>query len=112
MAQLRQEYSRFVELGAEIIAVGPEDPESFRKYWTENQMPFVGLADPNHEAADLYGQEVSMVRFGRMPSLFVIDADGRVVFSHYANSMADIPANSEVLTALAAPGGQAAAGSW
>ena len=67
MAQLRREHGEFVARGAEVIVVGPEAPEAFRRFWSQEAMPMVGLPDPRHEAADLYGQEVSLLKLGRLP---------------------------------------------
>jgi peroxiredoxin len=100
MAQLRRDYAKFVERSAEVVAVGPEDYESFRKWWEENEMPFVGLADPDHVVADNYGQKVNRLKGGRMPAQFVIDAKGRIRYRHYGSSMSDIPSNDEMLQLL------------
>ena len=45
MAQLRQGYDGFVERGAEIVVVGPDNRQAFSNYWKENQLPFVGLLE-------------------------------------------------------------------
>ena len=102
MAQLRREYGEFVARGAEVVVVGPEEPEAFRRYWSQEAMPGIGLPDPRHEAADLYGQEVNFLKLGRMPALFVVGRDGRLALCHYASSMSDIPKNATVLAALGA----------
>jgi len=33
MAQLRQDYDKFVKLDTEILVAGPENSEAFRNYW-------------------------------------------------------------------------------
>ena len=100
MAQLRQDYEKFTELGAEIIAVGPEDAKSFRKYWNENDLPFIGLPDPKHTVLKLYGQQIKLFKLGRMPAQVVIDNLGIARFIHYGNAMSDIPRNEEIITLL------------
>lgn len=97
---MRQDYSEFTQRGAEIIALGPDGPNSFRRYWTENQMPFPGCPDIGSRIADRYYQEVSLFKLGRMPAVFVIDREGRVRYSHYGDSMSDIPANQDILNVL------------
>lgn len=77
--------------------VGPDGPNAFRKYWQENDLPFIGLADLRSRVADRYAQEVNLFKFGRMPALFVIDWQGMIRFAHYGDSMSDIPANQTVL---------------
>jgi len=97
---LRQDYAEFSRRGAEVIAVGPEGPEGFRGYWEANAIPFVGLADPTHLVARAYGQEVNLLKLGRMPALIVVDGEGYIRHRHYASWMGDIPPNSEVLEGL------------
>jgi peroxiredoxin len=102
MAQLRQDYEQFTAQGAEVLVVGPDDAQSFRYFWSRQSLPFVGLPDPEHQVANLYGQQVKLLKFGRMPALLIIDRAGQVRYRHYAESMSDIPENREVLAALEA----------
>ncbi len=94
---MRQDYQKFVGRDAEIVTVGPEDADAFRSYWTKNDIPFPGLADPKHSVADEYGQEFRLLKMGRLPALMIIDKAGRIRYSHYGDSMQDIPSNAEVL---------------
>ncbi len=100
MAQLRQDYQEFVNRGAVIITVGPETAEDFTLYWISNNMPFTGIPDPKHIIANLYGQQVDIFKFGRMPAMFVIDKEGKIRFRHYGKSMSDIPLDKDILTLL------------
>ncbi len=97
MAQLRQDYQKFTDLGAEIVNLGPDGPKAFQRYWEENEIPFIGLADIKSKVADEYYQEVNLLKLGRMPAIFIIDQDGMIRYTHYADSMSDIPDNSEIL---------------
>lgn len=97
MARLRDGYNQFTSRGAEILAVGPNDVETFKRYWANEQMPFVGLPDPDHSVSRLYRQEVDLFKLGRMPLNCVIDTKGYVRFAHYGASMRDIPSNEELL---------------
>jgi len=100
MAQLRQDYQRFVEHEAEVVVVGPENAREFKRYWEKESLPFIGLPDPKHEVLKLYGQEVKLLKLGRMPAQVLIDTHGMVRFAHYGNSMQDIPGNQELLEHL------------
>lgn len=100
MAQLRQDYERFVEQNAEVMIVGPEGPRAFEKYWQQNQLPFIGLPDPKASVLKLYGQEVNLFKLGRMPAQVLIDCTGVARFVHYGHSMRDIPSNEELLALL------------
>lgn len=98
MAQLRQDYQEFLRRDTEIIVVGPEDADAFQQYWNTENLQFVGLPDPKHKVLKLYGQEVKLFKFGRMPAQMLIDKSGVLRFVHYGHSMSDIPDNEEILS--------------
>jgi peroxiredoxin Q/BCP len=100
MAQLRQDYAAFVERNAVVLVVGPEDAQSFSSYWQAHDLPFIGLPDPDHHVLKLYGQEVKLFKFGRMPAQALIDRAGKIRFIYYGHDMADIPSNAEMLALL------------
>jgi peroxiredoxin len=97
MAQLRQDYQKFLQRNAIVIVVGPESGKEFKAYWRDNQLPFTGLPDPKHRVLKTYGQEIKLFKFGRMPAQALIDRKGNVRFIHYGHSMSDIPENQEIL---------------
>ena len=97
MTQLRHDYPKFIERQTEVIAVGPDTKQAFQEYWEAQKIPFIGLADPEHEVARQYEQEVNLLKLGRMPTQILIDTLGIVRFVHYSNSMADITENDEIL---------------
>ena len=101
MAQLRQDYDKFRAGEAEVVAIGPDSAEKFSHCWAEHDIPFVGLADPQKTVLELYGQQIKLLRLGRMPAQVVVDVDGVVRYVHYGNSMQDIPKNAEILNLLA-----------
>jgi peroxiredoxin len=100
LAQLRQHHEEFVKRNAEILVVGPDSPAAFKKYWVKHNVPFIGLADPEHAVADRYAQEVSLWKLGRMPALMIVDKKGRVRFTHYAENMRDYPTLDEMYAVL------------
>lgn len=100
MAQLRQDYESFKNLDTEVLVVGPENTKAFQEYWTKENLPFVGLPDPEHTLSGLYGQEVKVLKLGRLPCQMIIDKTGMLCFVHYGRSMSDIPSNSEMLELL------------
>lgn len=77
--------------------MGPNDPETFQRYWKNEKIPFVGLPDPDHRAARLYKQEVNLFKSGRMPLMCVIDKKGFVRYAHYGATMRDIALTSSLL---------------
>jgi peroxiredoxin len=100
LAQLRQDYDEFVARDAEVLVIGPDGPRAFQRTWEKEAFPFPGLADPQHTVADVYNQEVNLLKLGRMPALIVVDRQGQIRFEHYGESMSDIPLDQEVLELL------------
>jgi hypothetical protein len=63
-------------------------------------IPFPAVADPEHRIAELLGQEVRLVKLGRMPAVLVVDPDGIVRAAWYGQSMRDNPSIDELFAAL------------
>jgi len=97
MAQLRQDFADFEKRETTILVVGPEKAAAFARYFAANDLPFTGLSDPDHTVLKLYGQQINLFKFGRMPAQLLVDKAGRVRCVHYGHSMADIPGNAEML---------------
>ncbi len=100
MAQLRQDYAAFEERDTAVVVIGPESPDRFAAYFSENSLPFYGLPDPGHSVLKRYGQEVKIFKLGRMPAQVLVDKDGIARFVHYGNSMSDIPPTNEMLALI------------
>lgn len=60
----------------------------------------MGFSDYKHTVANLYGQEVNLLKLGRMPAMLVVDKKGIIRFAHFGDNMADIPRNEDVLALL------------
>ncbi len=97
MAQLRQDFEQFIARDLAIVVVGPESHEKFAAYFSNNQLPFIGLPDPKQQVLKRYGQEVNLFKLGRMPAQLLVDKEGIARFVHYGKSMSDIPSNEELL---------------
>jgi len=82
------------------MALGPDGPNAFKRYWESEQIPFIGLPDIKSKVSDTYYQEVNLFKLGRMPAIFVIDRQGMIRFAHYGDSMKDIPPNQVILDVL------------
>lgn len=100
MAQLRQDSDKFIAEDTAVLVLGPEDAKAFTEYWQNHDLPFIGLPDPKHTVLKLYGQQIKIFKFGRMPAQVTIDKQGIVRFVHYGHDAADIPANEEILSVL------------
>ena len=84
------------KLDVNVLIIGPEKSKAFKKYWEKNDMPFVGLPDPGHSVMKLYGQQVKLLKLGRMPAQMLIDKSGVLKFIYYGSSMRDIPDPGEL----------------
>lgn len=100
MAQLRQDYREFVVRSTEILVVNPDDARQVADYWRKEDLPMPGLVDPGHEVASQYGQQVKVLKFGRLPAMLVLDRSGAVRFKHRGDSMSDIVPNNKVIALL------------
>jgi peroxiredoxin len=100
MAQLRQDNQKFVERQTTIIVIGPEGAGAFEVYWREHDLPFIGLPDPKAGVLKMYGQQINLFKFGRMPAQVIVDKTGIARYIHYGHSMSDIPENEEILELL------------
>ena len=97
---MKKAFQRFRDSGAQIVVIAPHDEKKVRDYWGKESLPFIGIPDLLGGLGRLYAQEWRLFRLGRMPALFVVDANGIVVFAHYADHMAHIPGNAALLQAL------------
>ena len=100
MARIRDEYQKYQQRGAEVIAIGPNTEAAFQQYWQKENISYIGLPDPEHRVAVNYRQEVNLFKLGRMPLRCVVDKSGRIRYVHYGASMADIPENEILLGVL------------
>lgn len=100
MAQLRQDFAEFEKRSTTILVVGPENAAAFARYWMDNDLPFIGLPDPEHSVLKLYGQQIKLFKFGRMPAQVLVDKAGTARYVHYGHDMSDIPANADMLALL------------
>ncbi len=79
----RDSYEAFRELGAEVIGVSSDSPDSHRRFSEHHHLPFMLLSDPKKELRKLYGVPSNM---GLLPGrvTYVIDREGMV--RHIFNS--------------------------
>jgi peroxiredoxin Q/BCP len=79
----RDAHAEFEERGVTILGVSPDTEEAHVKFKQKYGLPFMLLADPDHEVAELYGVWVEKTMYGKKSmgikrSTFVIDSDGNV----------------------------------
>jgi peroxiredoxin len=100
MAQLRQDFAEFEKRDTVVLVIGPENAQAFAKYFQENNLPFTGLPDPTHTVLKLYGQDIKLFKFGRMPAQVLVDRQGVARCVHYGHDMTDIPPTAEMLAVI------------
>lgn len=83
-----------------MVALGPDGPNAFKRFWQTEEMPFIGLADIKSVVASQFHQEVNWLKAGRMPAVLIIDLEGRIAFIDYGESMEDIPQNTTLFEVL------------
>ena len=81
--EFRDAYDSFREQGVEVLGVSPDTEASHRMFKTRYELPFTLLADPDHQAAEVYGVWKEKKNYGKTymgveRSTFIIDADGKV----------------------------------
>jgi peroxiredoxin len=97
---MKQDIKKFTDRKAQITVIAPHEAEKVKTYWEKENLPFIGIPDPDGILGKLYGQEWNLIKLGRMPALFIIDQKGSIAFAQYAKNMADIPENRELFKIL------------
>lgn len=100
LASLKENYERFQSLNVEVIIIARDDEAKLKAFWDAKDYPFQAIYDENEKLGDAYGQEWKLSKLGLMPALFLISQEGRILFSHYAADMADIPSNETLFAIL------------
>ncbi|ASN06865.1 thioredoxin-dependent thiol peroxidase [Virgibacillus necropolis] len=79
----RDQHASFHDLNAVIIGVSPDPVNSHQKFIDKHELPFLLLADEDHQVADEYGVWKLKKNFGKEyygieRSTFIIDKDGKL----------------------------------
>ena len=79
----RDTAAQLTRLGAVVIGVSPDGPESHERFRTKYKLPFTLLADVDHRVAEKYGAWREKNMYGKKTmgiarSTFLIDPDGRI----------------------------------
>jgi peroxiredoxin Q/BCP len=97
---LRDDYARYTELGAEILAISAESAAASESYLRSHPLPFPTLIDDDHVVFDAYDATSRLLSLGQRPALFVVDADGIIRFDEVGAQQWNIPSNRTVLGVL------------
>ncbi len=100
MARLHASRDAIRERDAQVVIIGPDSAEAFGRHWESGGLDFIGIPDPERRLLRRYGQEVRLMRLGRLPATVVLDKEGIVRHVHYGGSMMDIPPVEDILSVL------------
>jgi peroxiredoxin Q/BCP len=98
---LRDDYERYSDLGAEILAISAEPAASSEAYLRSHPLPFPTLIDEEHTVFDAYDATSRLLSLGQRPALFVVDTGGIIRFEEVGAQQWNIPSNRTVLGVLA-----------
>lgn len=79
----RDVHTEFVQLGAVVLGVSPDDAASHQAFRRKHRFPFPLLSDPGNAVAARYGAHGRKLMYGRevtgtIRSSVVVDVEGRV----------------------------------
>jgi peroxiredoxin len=98
--ELQTNYGAFQEAGAKVIALAVAPVASVNGVRQVVGAAYPMLADPAHQVTEAYGVYNLLGDGLAAPAVFVIDADGRIVWSHVGWSPADRPSAQTILEHL------------
>jgi peroxiredoxin len=97
---LRDDYPRFQQLNAGILAISVEEPALGQRVADLLTLPFPVLSDPNQHVVDQYGVYNLLGDSLATPSVFIIDMEGVIRWAYVGESSADRPSNEMILEQL------------
>jgi peroxiredoxin len=100
LAQLRQDYQKFLELDTEVIAIAPDTMGNTQSYFKNNALPFPGLVDNHLNVYQQFDVQSKLTSLGQRPGLFIIDKHGITRFTYLGTQQWEIPSNLLVLEQL------------
>lgn len=97
---MKNDFEKFSSRNTTVVVIAPHRAEKVKVFWSDEELPFIGVPDPDGRLGKLYGQEWNALKLGRMPALFIVDIGGNLALAHYGQNMSDIPADEELLKIL------------
>jgi peroxiredoxin Q/BCP len=99
----RDDYSAYQQAGVQVIGVSPDTTKSHARFKDKYSLPFILLADPEHQVCELYGVWTKKKNYGReywgvARTSFLIGPDG-IILKTFENVKPAVH-SQEVLAAL------------
>jgi peroxiredoxin len=127
VAQLRRKKQYFEQAGAQVVLVGMGTPEESAAFKMKFDIPFPLISDPKRQLYQAFGlKKVSTLELlspfvavkgilaitkghtvgipvgdvRQLPGVFIINTDGRIIYSYFASDPSDHPSPDTILEAL------------
>jgi peroxiredoxin len=97
---LREDFDRFDQAGATIIAIAPDTTDGVARFVRDNEYPFPLLADSDHAVFDAYDVASKLMSLGQRPAVFVVDRSGIIRLDAVGTQQWQIVSNDKVLAVL------------
>ncbi len=98
--ELRDHYREFRAREAEVVALAVNTLEGVEGVQLAVQAPYPLLADPDHQVAEAYGVYNLLGDGLAAPAVFIINADGQLLWSYVGQGIGDRPAATDILAHL------------
>ncbi|PJF46832.1 MAG: hypothetical protein CUN48_11795 [Candidatus Thermofonsia Clade 3 bacterium] len=95
---MQTEYDRFRARGAEVLAIAVQGVTQASVVRQLGQLEFPVLADESHAVSEAFGVFNRLGDNLAAPAVFIIDAKGRIIWSHIGRDANDYPAPSDILS--------------
>ena len=99
-AELAMNAPAYTAKGWQVVAVVAQSSTAVRRYVEDKGLPFNILIDASRDVAKAYGvwQRIGIDAWNiARPSLFLIEADGKIRYSFVAGRQDEFPAHEEIL---------------
>ena len=98
LRRLAEDFYKFKELNVELIPILQDNKKNTRKMEERYGKKIYPIYyDVKREIGKAFKQEISLLKLGRMPATLIVDKDGIIKWTYYADSLEDVPSNDEML---------------
>jgi len=105
LCHMRDNFSKYENLNAEILAISVDSPFTLAKFKAENNLNFTVLSDFNKDVSQAYGAFYEDFVLGlkgvSKRAVFVIDGDGKIQYQEVLDNAGNLPNFTELENALA-----------
>ena len=59
---MKGDIKQFTDRNTQIVVIAPHEKARVRAYWEKNNLPYIGIPDPDGTLGKLYGQEWTLIK--------------------------------------------------